>query len=460
MNNWRRRLRALLPASIAARGTILVVLAAGSVAVPGILLHRQLLEDERQRQISNSEAFLAVALASCVDQAPAADNASAGVPARVAKLSSQVNWAGVFDARGEGTELRRRTALPQQEILAQIDLAARAPQSRPLLMNGRPSRRFELLTLPQPADGVTLAAILDRGAPQGGLGASAWLWPIGLMLAGLACTWAWLQYGIARPIRGFGGRLNDLRAGLAEIALDAAMPRELGEVAQSLSETHSELKRWRSEATHWRHTLEERVDARTRQAAQAQRRAEREADTDALTQLANRRAFERDGPAFFEAGLKDGGELALIMLDVDGLKRFNDALGHPAGDKLLMFVGELLRATVRRGSDRAVRFGGDEFALILPGATTAQACGVAQRLTALFAQWARTLAGVDSPPGLSAGVAALRESRADSWANLVLAADQALYWARRAGRRVASIQEARAAATRTARRRADEKQRD
>ena len=218
-------------------------------------------------------------------------------------------------------------------------------------------------------------------------------------------------------------------------------------MAQSLAETHNELQRWRVEATQWRHTVEERVDARTRQATQAQRRAEREADTDALTQLANRRAFERDGPALFDAELQAGSELTLIMLDVDGLKRFNDTLGHPAGDKLLMFVGELLRATVRRGNDRAVRYGGDEFALVLPGTTAAQACGVAQRLSALFAQWARTLTGVEPPPGLSAGVAGLRESQAGSWPDLVQAADEALYWARRQGRRVASIQEARAAGT-------------
>ena len=460
MSNWRRRWCALLPASIAARGALLIALAACSIGAPGIILHRRLLEDERRRDTYSSETFLAVALATCFANAPTPAEGTTNLPARVAKLSSRVSWAGVFDATGDGIELRGKTALAQREILAQIDLTARTPQSKPLVMNGAPSRRFELLTLPQPADSVTLAAIVDRGAPPAGAGVTPWVWPVGLMLAGLSCTLAWLQYGIERPIRGLSRRLTSVPEGLAEVGLDAAMPRELGAVAQSLAETHNELQRWRVEATLWRHTVEERVDARTRQATQAQRRAEREADTDALTQLANRRAFERDGPALFDAGLQQGGELALIMLDVDGLKRFNDVLGHPAGDKLLMFVGELLRATVRRGSDRAVRFGGDEFALILPGTTATQAAGVAQRLTALFAQWARTLTGVEPPPGLSAGVAALRENRLRSWADLVQAADEALYWARRQGRRVASTQEARAGGARTEQRETGENRGD
>ena len=201
MSNWRRRWCALLPASIAARGALLIALAACSIGVPGIILHRRLLEDERRRDTYNSETFLAVALATCFEHTPTASDGITSSPAQVANLSSRVSWAGVFDATGAGIEVRRKAALPQAEILAQINLTARIAQSKPLVMNGVPSRRFELLTLPQSADGVTLAAIVDRGTPPAGAGTAPWVWPVGLMLAGLSCTLAWLHFGIERPIR-------------------------------------------------------------------------------------------------------------------------------------------------------------------------------------------------------------------------------------------------------------------
>ena len=110
------------------------------------------------------------------------------------------------------------------------------------------------------------------------------------------------------------------------------------------------------------------------------------AETDALTGLRNRRAFEEQIVSL----LRDQGAqpVTLLMLDLDGFKGFNDHHGHPAGDDLLQGVATSLTDAVR-GRDRVYRFGGDEFAVFLP--TTSEAVGlhVAERVRA-------AVAGLDS----------------------------------------------------------------
>jgi predicted signal transduction protein with EAL and GGDEF domain len=86
---------------------------------------------------------------------------------------------------------------------------------------------------------------------------------------------------------------------------------------------------------------------------------------DALTGLGNHRAFQEELDARIAQARDDGSNLALLMIDVDDLKKINDQRGHAAGDDLLRSVAQMMRANLRRG-DSAYRTGGDEFALLIP----------------------------------------------------------------------------------------------
>ena len=119
-------------------------------------------------------------------------------------------------------------------------------------------------------------------------------------------------------------------------------------------------------------------DVSERQALQL--RLEREATTDALTGLANRRAFNEALEREWARAVRAGTELSLILLDVDHFKAFNDRYGHPAGDACLREVARAVQEVVRRPGDLAARYGGEEIAVILPRTPAAGAAKVAEAL--------------------------------------------------------------------------------
>ena len=152
------------------------------------------------------------------------------------------------------------------------------------------------------------------------------------------------------------------------------------------------------------------------------------ATTDALTGLANLRFLRETLHREIQLVPRYQHPLTLIMIDMDGLKEINDRLGHEAGNQALRKLAERIRSSLR-SADFAARFGGDEFAILLPHATVEEGEQLAERLR-------RTLeaeAALPFPLRASFGVATAQGARADA-DELFERADRALYQAKRAGR--------------------------
>lgn len=158
--------------------------------------------------------------------------------------------------------------------------------------------------------------------------------------------------------------------------------------------------------------------------------ARRLADRDPLTDAYNHRAFhQRLGEELLRAG-RSRRSLALLMLDLDGFKLVNDTLGHPFGDQVLAWVARVIRGALR-GSDVLARYGGDEFAVILPDTDRTAAERTAERIVDALAEQPFQSSGGPVPVGVSIGIATY-PSDGRSGAELIAAADAALYARKRA----------------------------
>jgi diguanylate cyclase (GGDEF)-like protein/excisionase family DNA binding protein len=148
-----------------------------------------------------------------------------------------------------------------------------------------------------------------------------------------------------------------------------------------------------------------------------------QAESDALTGLRNHGSFQRELQAMLAGG---GRQVSVLMMDLDRFKGFNDRSGHPAGDDLLVAVSRALEGCIRQG-DRAYRYGGDEFAVILPDVGRPTAEEVARRIRAAVEAIPDTSGGPHVT--ISVGIAVFPEDAADK-DTLVETADQALFLAK------------------------------
>jgi len=156
---------------------------------------------------------------------------------------------------------------------------------------------------------------------------------------------------------------------------------------------------------------------------------------DALTGLANRRCFDETLAMEARRAQRDGASLALLMIDIDYFKLFNDSQGHVAGDACLQRVGKVLEACVRRPSDLVARYGGEEVAIIMPDTDGEGATVVAQLILERLTQ--EHIAHPASPFGrvtVSIGVTAAAGPQLAVVQALIETADQALYQAKTTGR--------------------------
>ncbi|MBM3821468.1 MAG: diguanylate cyclase [Verrucomicrobia bacterium] len=157
---------------------------------------------------------------------------------------------------------------------------------------------------------------------------------------------------------------------------------------------------------------------------------------DALTGIANRRAFEERYTAEWRRASRAGPPLGLALIDIDAFKMFNDHYGHTAGDECLRRIASELNRSIFRASDLVARFGGEEFAVILPDAGASGVATIAERMRAAIDQL--KLDHLKSPFSdhvtISVGASSCIPADCTEASDLIRDADEALYQAKRNGR--------------------------
>ncbi|RXT35145.1 sensor domain-containing diguanylate cyclase [Bradyrhizobium betae] len=164
--------------------------------------------------------------------------------------------------------------------------------------------------------------------------------------------------------------------------------------------------------------------------AEAESKLEEMATTDALTGLKNRRKFDSVIDSEWRRAMRAKTPVALLMIDADHFKAFNDTFGHQAGDQVLVGIAICISDSVSRAGDCAARYGGEEFAVLLPNISVADAYKVAETIRGKVQGWSddQTISTV------SCGIASLVPTVGMDWTVLVAAADKALYAAKAGGR--------------------------
>lgn len=245
----------------------------------------------------------------------------------------------------------------------------------------------------------------------------------GLMLAALLSTF--IAGSVTRPLavisrvvaRIKGGELG-ARAATDDAGVMAPLAAGINDMAARIAFTQEDLRRQVASAT-----------AELRQQKEA---AERAARIDALTGVANRRAFTEIAEAEVHRALRYGTPLSLVLIDVDHFKSINDQHGHPTGDAALAAFAEILGQAVRE-VDVVGRWGGEEFVILLPGTGAGEALPVAERMRAATAGSRLQFQGRQIVYTASFGVAEFHAADADFY-HLLSRADTALYEAKKRGR--------------------------
>ena len=253
--------------------------------------------------------------------------------------------------------------------------------------------------------------------PWGVAAALGWLWLITLIL------WRRDRQAPARPVQ--MARPSQPAATPKVQPTEARGPAYLNEVNQLLQKEIAKRQAKEAELL----TVQDALN-------QAHRRLEQQVRTDGLTQLANRRHFDEQLNKEWRRHAREAQMLTIVLMDIDYFKKYNDGLGHPAGDACLKQVATLLHQAFNRSGDLVARYGGEEFVVLLANSSAQDAAHQVERLQSLMNQAAIPHPGSDVSPQvtLSMGIASCIPLADDDPWGLVEEADQALYQAKVDGR--------------------------
>jgi diguanylate cyclase (GGDEF)-like protein len=230
--------------------------------------------------------------------------------------------------------------------------------------------------------------------------------------------------------------LSDLAAritqGELELRHSERGPKELARLGRHVNRLAEQLEASQIDLSKASLQVDGEVRGRTRYLQQTTRAMIDLANRDPLTGLANRRRLELELDQQIELARQTNNPLAVIMMDLDNFKKYNDTAGHLAGDNLLRTVADALRARTRI-TDLVVRWGGDEFCILIPYTPPDRAVAAAESLLEAVIEAARGVPEAAGVVGASAGVACYPDD-AEGGNELIAAADGALYKVKESGR--------------------------
>jgi diguanylate cyclase (GGDEF)-like protein len=237
---------------------------------------------------------------------------------------------------------------------------------------------------------------------------------------------------VIAPITDLSDMVARLTQGELELRHSEKGPREVARLGRQVNRLAEQLEAAHIDLSKANLQVDGEVRGRTRYLQQTTRAMIDIANRDPLTGLANRRRLELELDRQIELARQTNNPLAVIMMDLDNFKAYNDTAGHLAGDNLLRAVADALRARTRI-TDLVVRWGGDEFCILIPYTPPDRAVAAARSLMEAVIESARGLPDAADVVGASAGVACFPDD-AQGGTELIAAADAALYQVKESGR--------------------------
>ena len=307
-------------------------------------------------------------------------------------------------AQQRDTDFIAYTARDKQSYYAAV---ARVPHTSWLVVNATPSDRLNADT---------------RSVRNKILGIGLLCFLVSLLLSYL------ISRSISQPLKRLIAVMRETEAGNSQMRAEQVGTDEIAVLSRKFNQMASKVHQNKEQ-------LEDQVAVRTRELERANRKLEALSATDGLTGVANRRRFDEALGNELRRSARSAKPLALLMLDVDYFKKYNDRYGHQAGDECLRVIARVLQSSSRRATDLVARYGGEEFVIIVAESEAGSAIQLGENICdAIFSL---KIPHADSPFGYitaSIGVAAVQPDDHTLPERVLRIADQALYHAKYQGR--------------------------